>query len=153
MRHLGHLIVRLVSIGMGFVLAILAAALFLSLGIISDVVLPVMRDATGEPPQGGWITLLAGVIAWPWLAAAAAMPASILIAAGELMRWRGLVTNLVMGGLASLFAGWTWLGLEDPRQIGEGVLLVLASAGFVAGFVYWLVAGRAAGKWLETPTG
>ena len=151
MRSIGHLITRLVSVAFGFAAATLAASIFLSLGMVHDVLAPALNDITGETADSGWLSGLFGLISWPWVSAAALLPAAIAIAITELMRWRGLTINLVIGGLVGLFAGWTWFGAADPRTLAEGTILVLASAGFIGGFVYWLIAGNRAGNWLASP--
>ncbi|MEZ5871407.1 MAG: hypothetical protein R3D32_06095 [Nitratireductor sp.] len=148
MRSIGDLIVRLFAVAFAFVLATLAASMFLSLGVVHDVLAPALHEITGERADSAWLSGLFGLVSWPWVAASAVLPAAIAIAIAELMRWRGMTINLAMGGIVGLFAGWTWFGNQDPRLLDEGTLLVLASAGFVGGFVYWLLAGCKAGKWL-----
>jgi hypothetical protein len=87
----------------------------------------------------------------PFVLAAIAAPAALAIVVGEAMRWRGLVANLLLGGLVALFAGWRHFGGGAALDVPRGVILVLLSAGFVAGFAYWLIAGRSAGRWLDPP--
>ena len=148
---LGHLITRLVSVAFGFAVATLAASMFLSLGTVHDILAPALGEITGQEADRGWLSGLFGLITWPWVSTAALLPASVAIAMAELMRWRGLTINLVIGGLVGLFAGWTVLATDDPHRLAEGTILVLASAGFVGGFTYWLLAGKRAGDWLAPP--
>lgn len=149
MQILGHLIVRLVSVFLGLILSILAAAMFLSMGIVRDVVDPTMQYHTGIGADGFLVPLL-GLAASPFVAAAVLAPAAIVIAIAELMRWRGIVSNLLLGGMIAIFAGWQQFLLEDRQSLSDGTLVVLLAAGFVGGFVYWLIAGRQAGNWLES---
>lgn len=150
MQILGHLIVRLVSIIFGLFLSIFAATMFLSLGIVRDVVDPAMQYHTGTG-MDDFLVPLFGLVASPFVAAAVLAPAVITIAIAELMRWRSIVANFLLGGIIAVFAGWQQFLLEDRQSISNGTLVVLLAAGFVGGFVYWLIAGRHAGNWLDTP--
>ena len=69
------------------------------------------------------------------------------------LRLRGIVFHLAAGGLIALAlwvmqdAGGQAAGVQSaPSGLPRGSLVVLA-AGFVGGFVYWLLAGRQAGCW------
>ncbi|MGI9400733.1 MAG: hypothetical protein ACR2O0_05725 [Rhizobiaceae bacterium] len=148
MQFIGHLIVRSVSILLGLFLGILAATMFLSLGIVRDVVDPSMQYHWGFGADGLLVPLL-GLIASPFVAGAVLAPAAIIIAIAELAHWRGMVSNLLLGGIIAVFAGWQQLLLDDQQSISDGLLIVLLGAGFVGGFVYWLISGRNAGNWLE----
>ena len=69
---------------------------------------------------------------WP------SIPAFIVIVLAELFGWRSVFFYLAVGGalglLASAAHGVVW-DTPDDR-------LLLLAAGFVGGFVYWLIAGR-----------
>lgn len=149
MQLLGHLIVRLIVVLFGYILAIIAAAMFLSLGMVRDVVGPAIEYYAGVEAQGFLVPLI-GLISSPFLAGTLLGPAAIVIAIAEWMRWNGLITNTLLGAALSLFAGWLHLGNGEPGTISQGALVVLAATGFIAGFVYWVAAGRSAGKWLDT---
>jgi hypothetical protein len=81
---------------------------------------------------------------------------AIVVAIAEMMRWQSMVSNLVMGGASAGFLAFTSFGYLNPVEgtagpgDNYGVLLVALSAGFIGGFVYWLIAGRKAGIWLQT---
>lgn len=145
---IGHLIVRLVAIAAGFVFAVIAAALFLSIGVVRDVIGPLVEYHAGIEAEG-WLVPVIGIVTSPFLAATVLAPAAIAIAVAEAAKWRGLVVNLVMAGVVSLYAGWRSLALEPDLSLNQGVIAVLLAAGFCAGLVYWLIAGRSAGRWLE----
>lgn len=149
MQIIGHLIVRLVVIGFGYILAVIAAAIFLSLGVVREVIAPTIEYNTGVPVDGFLVPVL-GLIASPLLASALLGPAAILIAIAEWVRFQGLVTNVVLGGALAFFAGGLQLGYGNPTDLSNGVAVVLAAAGFIGGLVYWLIAGRSAGKWLDS---
>jgi hypothetical protein len=144
MQLIGHIIVRLVSISIGLLLGILAAAIFLSLGILRDVLDPALGYPAGT---GGVLVPWIALIASPFVAASVLGPALIVIAVAELMHWRSMIANLALGGLIALFVGWQQFVFQGNQSISDGALVVLLAAGFIAGFAYWLVAGRSAGNW------
>ncbi len=148
MQLLGHLIVRLVSVIFALLMGILAATMFLSLGIVRDVVDPAMQFHF-DTGADGFLVPLFGLIASPFVAAAVMAPALLVIAFAELMRWRGMITNLILGGIVAVFVGWQQFLLDVNPPLSDGTLIVLLAAGFVGGFVYWIIAGRSAGNWLE----
>ena len=150
MQFLGHLIVRLVPIVTGLVLAFVGAGVFLGFGFYSEMIDPVFQPDAGTPASGVIVFLLA--VLWsPFIAAAAIGPAAVLIVLAEWLRLRGLVSNVVLGGLAALLAFWIHFDLAPGMKLSDGTLVVVAATGFIAGFFYWLVAGRSAGKWLDRP--
>ena len=83
------------------------------------------------------------------IGALAFLPAVIAVVLAEVFRWRSVFIWLGLGG------GLGWIGydavghLADPRLAADGVVPFLA-AGFVGGFVYWLIAGRLSGWPLPT---
>lgn len=128
----------LILVPLAFVLAVVAAGLLVALSIFG-------LDPTGD--TAGWIVLFAawtaayaGAFAFlPWLIAA-------VCAEGFGLRsvWFWLAVGGAIGGVAYAFTGF----YGDPAEDGSGLAVHLA-AGFVAGFVYWLVAGRNSGRGFE----
>jgi hypothetical protein len=147
---IGHLIVRLVQIAFGLFLAGIAVTLFLSFGYVRDVAGPAVERAT-ELRLDSLLTAAFAILIAPAVAKAFLAPAALAIALAELAAWRGLVANLLLGGLLALFSGWRSLGLDAVDRPRQGTMVVLLAAGFIAGLVYWAVAGRSAGKWLHRP--
>ena len=154
MALIGNLIVRLISISFGFFLAIVAAGLFVSFGLYNDILNHGVLLDTHEEDLFAFISIVSGFGATLLIGLYSAGLVAILIAIAELMRWKGLVTNLIMGGACAGFLAMQNFnftnGLGEASQPPEnhGALLVALSAGFIAGFVYWLVAGHRAGDWL-----
>lgn len=150
----GNLIVRLISISFGFFLAIVAAGLFVSFGLYHDIVTGDVLLDHHEQDLFAFIAIIFGMGATMMIGLYSVGLVAILIAIAELMRWKGLVTNLVMGGACAGFLAMQ--NFDFPRDAGGvsqppenyGALLVALSAGFIAGFVYWLIAGHRAGDWL-----
>ena len=82
-------------------------------------------------------------------------PAIILIALSEAFRLRSLLAHLVAGAALLAFVYASNMG---PRPYSETIdgppplplshnLELAAAAGAVFGFIYWLIAGRNAGRW------
>ena len=74
------------------------------------------------------------------------VPALVLVIIGEVARIRSIYYYVVGGGLALI-------AIPLIAQLGQGeslvmpgavVLQVFATSGFLAGFAYWLIAGRTA---------
>jgi hypothetical protein len=71
------------------------------------------------------------------------IPALVVVILGEVARIRSLIYYVVGGGAA--LAAMPLLARLGEASLGVpgGVLWqVFATAGFAAGFVYWLIAGR-----------
>lgn len=160
MQTLGHFIVRLVVILIGIFVAMLAAGMFLSFGLFagafSEFFAELQWIIEGDPymdpaDTSPLVTLLVVIIGFFTsfhVMSLAALPATIAIAIAEMMRWQGMTINLVLGGLVALFTGVSLYGSTREGLPSEGTLVVLLATGFIAGFFYWLIAGRSAGKWL-----
>lgn len=157
MQLIGHFIVRMVVISFGIFTALIAASLFLSFGTLGGMFEQFFIDLNyvfdGElrdtDPLVTILVILFGFFSSFYVASIALMPIVIAIAIAELMAWRGLTINFVLGGLVSLFTGITSFSVANAASIpSEGTLIVLLATGFIGGFFYWLIAGRSAGKWL-----
>jgi len=154
MAIIGNLIVRLISISAGFVLAIIAAGLFVSIGLYNDILSQGMMQGQYEEDLFAFIAIVFGFGTTLLIGLYSLGLVAILIALAELMRWKGLVTNLVMGGVSAGILAFQHFDFLDELNAAPqppenyGALLVALSAGFIAGFVYWLIAGHRAGNWL-----
>ena len=149
MRVLGHLVVRSVAIFFGLAAAFPAAAIFLVVAAHGGFFLETFAEFEETAPRSGQFTLLSVlvmsvIVSWKLLGAAL-LPALLAIAAGEILRARGLVSNLVLAGLVGLAAAWIQAG-GAPRADADLAMPLLSTA-FVGGFVYWLIAGRGSGNW------
>jgi hypothetical protein len=72
------------------------------------------------------------------------LPSLVVIVAAELFRWRSILFWLAAGGLVGVLAAQVtrgWGGLDFMDDLFTPCL----AAGFVGGFVYWLIAGRDSG--------
>jgi hypothetical protein len=75
------------------------------------------------------------------------VPAVLLIVVGEVARIRSALYYVAGSGLAIVAVPLLMRTMQSSGSLGPiaaPVLLVLATAGFAAGFVYWLLAGRSA---------
>jgi hypothetical protein len=72
------------------------------------------------------------------------IPAIVAIVFAEVFAWRSVFLWLALGGAIGLAADRFVPELYAPSMDGRRLAIFLA-AGFVGGFVYWLIAGRFAG--------
>jgi hypothetical protein len=149
---LGHIIVRLIAILFGLALAYLAAGIFISFGLFGGYFRDLFQQAEiakGEAaPLATFAVFAVGILSSFQIASLALAPSALAVLVAELMGWRGLTINLVLGGLVGLATGWVVSGGEAGAEaMSQGTLLVLLATGFIGGFFYWLVAGRGAGSW------
>lgn len=73
------------------------------------------------------------------------LPTLVAIITAEIRAWRSVIFWMIFGGLAGLFI---YLGPYAAQRVpgDNDYRLVFAAAGFVGGFVYWLIAGRLSGE-------
>ncbi len=144
---------RLIVISFALLIALLAASMILafglSTGMFAEVLGPENYAKLDETDWGYAVLAIAtfgvGVLTSFKLASLALLPVIIAIAVTEMMRWQGMVAQLLLGGASALFVVFTQL---PPGKIpGEGTLIVTLAMGFVGAFFYWLIAGRGAGNW------
>ena len=141
---------RLIVILFACLLASFTAGLVVSLAIL----IPVVGDlALGPFGEGTFGVLVAfGAI---FVSAYALVPVLLVIVCAEAFSIRALLFYAIAGGLLGAvlylnYSGW------DGRAFTAGgfarrELEIMAAAGIAAGFVYWAIAGRNAGKWREPP--
>lgn len=146
---LGHFVVRFVWIMIALAAAFFAAGVFLGLGYYGEMI---KADALPREFAGsGVVALAAGLIFTPFIAISALGPALLLIAVAEVARLRGIIVNVAIGALVAVVVFSLQLGAAQLMDLSEGAMAVILSAGFIAGAVYWLIAGRSAGVWLDPP--
>ncbi|MCK7612503.1 translation initiation factor IF-3 [Roseibium sediminicola] len=134
----GKFLYQLLKVVIGFIAAVLGCGLFLSWGFF--------RGGTPETdPVGFAATIGAGLVTASLVGATALVPATVLIGLAEAARLRSIIFHVGAAG-ALAFALWT-LGEEvGTADLRPGSAVALA-AGFVAGAIYWLIAGRSSGGW------
>lgn len=135
-------------------LAFCAACLVAGAIIVFAVLFPELSalDTDTVDPSALNIVLGFGFI---FISGFALVPAMLVAAITEAFYVRGVLTYAVGGALVGLAC---YLGLIpfDPATMQfDGIvrrhLEVMTGAGIVGGVVYWLIAGRNAGRWREPP--
>lgn len=163
------LFIQLLRIALGFSLAIIAAGLFLSWGFFRTL-------SVHGGPEADIIQLLvitwSTIISASAIGALSLIPSGFAIGFAELMKWRGVIYHVSAGGLIALvlwgiggalpadlfyasneagsFIAYSTPGSAIPTPASEGFRpgsSIAASAGFIAGFIYWIVAGKGSGGW------
>lgn len=139
---MGTFLKRLFLVPIGFILgAIATVAVLFSLG--SEQVTHAMAERSDVPVGEVW-ELMAQVVVLA--SAMTIIPALLLVIVGEVARIRTAFYYVIGGGVA-LAAVPLIARLNDTGPLvmpGAMVWQVFATAGFVGGFVYWLIAGRGA---------
>lgn len=137
----GKLLAQSIRIVVGLVLAFMAAAAFVAFGLLRG-----LADPSSDPVViglgFGWSLVGASLIGG--LAFAPALAAVVL---AEALRLRGVVFHLAAGGAIATLLWWSG---EGPAQVQADLrpgTIVAAATGFLAGFVYWVIAGRQSGCW------
>jgi hypothetical protein len=97
---------------------------------------PLLRQHGAAPVFG--MVLFASTVA----PALTVLPAAIAAVAGEALKLRSWMYYVVAGGVA--LAAVPVLAPAEPSLPTGQYLTIFAAAGFVGGFVYWLLAGRRA---------
>lgn len=147
MNRLVTYVVRLIAILAGFIVACLAASLFVNLLFASTIVaiIPELTDAARP-------TLFVTVPFFALIVANLAFGAFLVVAvAAELLGWRSWLAHALAGAPVALYAGWRMAeALDAPDAASDpGLMLVTVAAGLVGGIAYWAVCGRNAGLWRD----
>ncbi len=141
------LVMRIIVVLFALFLAIVAAGLTLAFGVLA----PDFSGLDGDPVERAmfffvafFATGLAGVFAM--------LPALALIALAEVLDIRTFLYYAIAGaalGWLAYFGSAFGVRIEETTDIApvtHGAEIVVA-AGIVAGLVYWIFAGRNAGRW------
>lgn len=144
------LIGRLFVIFFTVILASMAAGIVIAFGILGTQ----WSSVSGDPFERVffWGTAFIGATG---TGAVSFLPMVILIALAETFRIRSLALNM-LGGVAMLMLGYYGAGfappsyeesIDNPPAVVTNELQIAAAGGAVFGLVYWLLAGRNAGRW------
>lgn len=147
MSRLVTCIVRFVAILAGFVVACLAASLFVNVLFASTIVAVIPEFAEAARP-----TLFVTVPLFALIVANLAFGAFLVVAvAAEILGWRSWLAHALAGAPVALYAGWRMAEtIEAPGAASDpGLMLLTVAAGLVGGIAYWAVAGRKAGLWRD----
>ncbi|MCY0092737.1 hypothetical protein [Hoeflea ulvae] len=152
MSDILRLLVRMFAIGFGFFAGCLAAGL--AYAFLARLVVP--EDFGRIDDVELTVTLVVGVIGVSSLfARAALLPALVIISAFEFLRRRDWLSHALAGGAIALLAAGLPLAtglysgngevLEPPQMIA-----IRTACGIIGASIYWLLAGRNAGRWLPS---
>ncbi|POF30444.1 hypothetical protein [Roseibium marinum] len=134
----GKLLLQLLRIVCGFIFALIACGLFLAWGFF--------RAAHPDQDPVAFAAMAgSGLVGASVIGATVLVPAAVLIVIAEGVRLRSFVFHVAASG-AIAFLIWTLGSGTGTTDWRPGSPVVLA-AGFLAGAVYWLIAGRTSGAW------
>ena len=142
---------RIIVIVFAVMLASMAAGMAIAIGLLG----PQWHGVSGDVGERVvfWGTSFIGATA---TGAAGMLPLLILIAIAESFKIRSLLVHAAAGA-ALLLLAFYGSGFSQPYEesidhppppISRGVEIA-AAAGVVFGLVYWMIAGRKAGRWRE----
>ncbi|MET7245294.1 hypothetical protein ABZT49_18240 [Methylobacterium sp. EM32] len=158
---------RLLAVATALLMAVACGALALGIGVVMD---PVLRDLMGTLGLSGLEAVLSdlaeGYAPDPAMVEGAvslgrailllvAVPPALNAVVGEVLGWRSLAWYGGATGLLTALLPWLMRGGAGPAragiEAGEGrVTAILFCAGGIAGLIYWLGAGRFAGRGAAT---
>ena len=136
------------------ILAFLAASLAAGMVVVMAVLFPNWSDIGIGPidPEGFNVVLGFGFI---FVSGFALVPAMVIAAVTEALAIRRALAYAAGGALVGVIC---YLGLVpfDPSTMRfDGIVRrhmeIMAGAGIIAGWVYWAIAGRNAGRWRDPP--
>lgn len=143
-----RVLTRLFILAFAYCLAVMAAMAALVVSIVGWRAN--FGGLDGGSPEEEVITLLFsgafGLIAFFHIGLTAFTPAVVAGLITEAFSWRSIFVHVAAGGVIGLFLlneSGVYAGETPPQQD----LVITLAAGFVAGLVYWLIAGRNAGGW------
>jgi hypothetical protein len=144
------LIGRLFVILFGFLAACLVAGMI----VVGAVLFPEFSDlSTGTIDQSA-IDIVLG-FGFIFISGFALLPALIVVAITEAFYIRSVPAYAVGGGVVGLACYLGLVPFDTETLRFDGIvrrhLEIMTGAGIVAGFVYWVIAGRNAGAWREPP--
>jgi hypothetical protein len=140
---------RIVIILFALWLAYMAAGLAFAVGMIAPDIGVMDYD-----PVERWFVFGIGFITTSIAVTIAILPTFLLVAVAEGLRLRSFLFYGVCGGLigAMVYFGTdTSMIMENSTDITpiRFSLQLAAAAGIIGGLVYWLIAGRNAGRWMD----
>lgn len=143
------LIVRIIIVLFGFLVASFAAAAV----VIGAILFP---DLSGLDFQLDDSTLqLIAAFGFIFISGFALLPAMLVALITEAFGIRSLLAYAVGGAAVGAACYLSLVPFDTATMSFNGIirreLEVMTGAGIVAGFVYWLIAGRNAGAWRDAP--
>jgi putative copper export protein len=138
---------RILVIIIALIVAIMAAGVTLAIGIVG----PDWTGADSDPYERVTFFFVS-FFATSFVGAVAILPALLAIIISEAARLRSFLYYGIGGALvalASYYGSDISVRLENTTDVPpvNNALQLAAAAGIIGGLVYWLIAGRNAGRW------
>jgi hypothetical protein len=136
------LFIRFFVVAFGFFLSCLAAGAVL--------VIATLPAGTLEPPleQFDWLILSGAVLtSAAFVSVIAFVPFMVVILIAETFALRSLFFYAIAGGVGGLLYGMTFPAASVATASFDRTMQITLAAGVAAGLIYWLAAGRSAGRW------
>ena len=143
---------RIIVIFFALIVAIVAAGVALAIGVVA----PDWAGVDSDPFERISFFIVS-FFATSFVGAVAFLPALVVIVIAEAARLRNFLYYGVGGalvGLASYYGSDISVRLENTTDVAPvgNALQLAAAAGIIGGLVYWVIAGRNAGRWREPRT-
>ena len=143
---------RIIVIFFALIVAIIAAGVALAVGVVA----PDWAGVDSDPFERISFFIVS-FFATSFVGAVAFLPALVVIVIAEAVRLRNFLYYGVGGalvGLASYYGSDISVRLENTTDVAPvgNALQLAAAAGIIGGLVYWVIAGRNAGRWREPRT-
>ena len=142
------LIGRLFAIFFGFLAACFVAGMIVVVALLD----PQFSDLGMELPDTDALNIILG-FGFLFVSGFALVPAMIVVLITEAFYIRGVLTYAIGGAVCGAACYLGLIPFDTATMHFEGIvrrhLEIMTGAGIVAGFTYWLIAGRNAGAWRE----
>jgi hypothetical protein len=148
---MGPMVKRILAVSLGFLTAVLAGGVTLffigSRWAAGEVAAHMEQGSPDEVSR--FLSEALGALAFVFTVAPALTlaPAIVAVLIGELARIRSLLYYLIAGGAAAAAMPLINVAATEATQnstYAAPYFSIMATAGFAAGLVYWLIAGRRA---------
>jgi hypothetical protein len=143
------LLARIFVVFFAFLLACVAAAVVVTFALL----LPGWTELIDRQPGHQSVAVMVGLSA-AFFSIYAMLPAMLVIALAEGFRLRSVLFYALAGAALALFSAYGWdlrLLRSQNDDLGARGVEIMAAVGIVGGFVYWMLAGRNAGRWRKPP--
>jgi hypothetical protein len=134
--------------------AFLAACFLAGLIVVTAILFPEFSDLGNGPIDQGALEVIIG-FGFIFVSGFALIPAVLIALISEAFSIRSVLAYAIGGGVVGAACYLGLVPFDSETFQFEGIvrrhLEILTGAGIVGGLVYWLIAGRNAGRWREPP--
>src|SRR3954447_10316400 len=136
------------------VFAFLAAGFLAGLIVVTAILFPEFSDLGNGPIDQGALEVIIG-FGFIFVSGFALIPALLIALISEAFSIRSVLAYAIGGGVVGAACYLGLVPFDSETFQFEGIvrrhLEILTGAGIVGGLVYWLIAGRSAGRWRASP--